>query len=125
MNKRYEEGCGTFATRSDQSGSIRAPFIQISHAKRNASASFREPGSTGDDTDGHDCKQIRNLGIDLIERFSLVVSTTRTLAEAVSCLPDVFMVIKCIRRRIDVFRYSGNIVAGGHNSGDLIFTQNS
>ncbi len=35
------------------------------------------------------------------------------------------MVIKCIRRRIDVFRYSGNIVAGDHNSGDFIFTQNS
>ena len=35
------------------------------------------------------------------------------------------MVIMCIRRRIDVFRYSGNIVVGDHNSGDLIFTQNS
>jgi len=35
------------------------------------------------------------------------------------------MVIKCIRRRIDVFRYSGNIVVGDHNSGDFIFTQNS
>ena len=35
------------------------------------------------------------------------------------------MVIKCIRRRIDVFRYSGNIVVGNHNSGDLIFAQNS
>lgn len=35
------------------------------------------------------------------------------------------MVIKCIRGRIDVFRYSGNIVAGDHNSGDFIFTQNS
>ena len=35
------------------------------------------------------------------------------------------MVIKCIRRRIDVFGYSGNIVVGDHNSGDLIFTQNS
>jgi hypothetical protein len=28
-------------------------------------------------------------------------------------------------RREDVFRYSGNIGAGDHNSGDLIFTQNS
>ena len=35
------------------------------------------------------------------------------------------MVIKCILRRIDVFRYSGNIVVGDHNSGNLIFTQNS
>ena len=47
------------------------------------------------------------------------------LVTTAPCLADVFMVIKCIRRRIDVFRYSGNIVVGDHNSGDLIFTQNS
>ena len=35
------------------------------------------------------------------------------------------MVIKCILWRIDVFRYSGNIVVGDHNFGDFIFTQNS
>ena len=35
------------------------------------------------------------------------------------------MVIKFIRRRIDVFRYSGNIVVGNYNSGNLVFTQNS
>jgi hypothetical protein len=34
------------------------------------------------------------------------------------------MVIRCIYRRIDVFRYSGNIGADDHNSGDLIFAQN-
>jgi len=28
-------------------------------------------------------------------------------------------------QRKDVFRYSGNIGAGDHNSGDIIFTQNS
>ena len=44
---------------------------------------------------------------------------------AAPCLPDIFMVIKCIRRRIDVFRYSGNIVVGNHNSGNLVFAQNS
>ncbi len=34
------------------------------------------------------------------------------------------MVIRCIYWRIDVFRYSGNIGAGGHYSGDLILAQN-
>jgi hypothetical protein len=42
-----------------------------------------------------------------------------------SCLLKDFMVIRCIYRREDVFRYSGNIGAGDHNSGDLIFAQNS
>jgi hypothetical protein len=33
------------------------------------------------------------------------------------------MVIRCIYRRIDVFRYSGNFGAADHYSGDLIFAQ--
>jgi hypothetical protein len=35
-----------------------------------------------------------------------------------------FMVISRICRRIDVFRTSGNICAGDHYSGNLIFAQN-
>jgi hypothetical protein len=35
------------------------------------------------------------------------------------------MVIKCIYRRIDVFRYSRNIGVDDHYSGNFIFAQNS
>ena len=43
---------------------------------------------------------------------------------AASCLRIDFMVIRCIYRRLDVFRHSGNIGAGDHYSGNPIFTQN-
>ena len=50
-------------------------------------------------------------------RVSLLVTTA-------SCLLKDFMVIRCIYRRIDVFRYSGNFGAADHYSGDFIFAQN-
>jgi len=43
---------------------------------------------------------------------------------AASCLLKDFMVIRYNYRRIDVFRYSGNVGAGDHYSGNLVFAQN-
>jgi len=54
----------------------------------------------------------------------MAASRVSLLETTASCLLKDFMVIRCIYRRIDVFRYSGNFGAADHYSGDFIFAQN-